>query len=529
MTDDYLCLYTVGGRGVTLIESIGWRTPDFENNVAALLRKHVADGSVLILNDAVEQHYRKEKISKLTALDRSNIIKRRLGIAFPNYPTRAALQIKSKKKKGETQDEGNLFLFAATPSTDAFKRLLEAIRRSDSGISKYCLLPIESVGLVDKIADKLAKENKQLEKATWRILLGQHHGGGLRQIVTKDGQIALTRITPVVLPEDTNAAQWASEVVQEIQSTISYLGRFGYQGNDGLDIILVSRPDFGDLVGDLINVQCNFSAVNMQRASDLSGMNTGRNLDPHYADPLHVAWIAKKVQPALVMKSSEVEKIANPRKAAFAALLLLTAALAYFCYYNATEIQALNANTLNLKEVNILKVQAEQIYQDEVKRKESLGINVTLIQSSLDVYKKLDAQSFDALPVIKDIGEELKELQADTFNVTTERPNDAAPTDPNVPNPTFTKAVTMTLKFTFPGTIKPQDGNEQIEKLRSRLALKLPDFTVQVSKQLADLSYTGQFSNETGYTAEERSPDETYTGEITIQRTLTNAPPSSGT
>lgn len=533
LTDDALCVYKVGGREVRLTETLGWRAQDFEAILAGILQKEVGDGSVLILNDAVEQHYRKEKIAKLTALDRANIIKRRLNIAFPNYPTRAALPLKEKKRKGVKTPpaEENVFLFAATPSTDSFKRLMESIRRSDSGISSYRLLPIESIGLVDKISDRLAKDTKQSERATWCIMLGQHHGGGLRQIVTKGGQIALTRITPVIAPDDTNAAQWASEVVQEIQSTISYLGRFGYSQDDGLDIILVCRPDFGDLVGDMINISCNYNTINLQRAAELAGINVGRNLDPHYADPLHVAWAAKKVQPTLPMASREIEAIANPRKAAFFGMLLLTAAFGYLSYNISNEIQAVNSNTLNLVEVNKLKVAADQIYADEIKRKESLGIDVNLIQNSLAVYKDMNAQSFDALPVIQTVGEELRDLHIDTLTVSSDRPAGGAadaPIDPNAATATFSKSVSLVAGFIFPGTIRPQDGNKQIANLRDRLAAKLPDYTVQVTKQLADLSYTGEFTNETGLTAQKRSAQDVYTAEITIQRNITNAP-SSGT
>ena len=89
LSDDALCIYKVNSKGATLLNSYGWKIPDFEGEVAAALNHEVGDGSVYILNDAVEQHYRKEKINKLPIFDKTNIINRRLNIAFPSYPTRA--------------------------------------------------------------------------------------------------------------------------------------------------------------------------------------------------------------------------------------------------------------------------------------------------------------------------------------------------------------------------------------------------------------------------------------------------------
>ncbi len=517
-------MYKAGPRGVTLVNSFGWRSADFENNVAAALNEEVGDGSVYILNDAVEQHYRKEKINKLTALDRKNIIDRRLNIAFPSYPTRAALPLKEKKGKGLPLSKEHLFLFAAVPSTDSFRKLLEAIRRADCTVADYCLLPIESVDLVEKIAAKVAKENRQLERSGWSILLGQHQGGGLRQIVIKGGQIALTRITPVVMPEAQNAAQWASDVVQELQSTISYLSRFGYAQNDGLDIILISKPDFGALVEDMINIPCQFSSLTLQRAAEFAGVTVGRKQDQHYADPLHIAWRAKKPRNVMAMQSKEIDAVANPRKVAFFAMLLLTAGIGYFAFTVASEALTLYGDKQNLVEVNKMKVLADQMYDDEIKRKESLGIDVKLIQGSLAIYKDIDKITFDPLPVLEIAGQELKDLRMDGVTLKADMPEPPKP-DPNNPSAEpvpLTRQAAVTLKFSFPGTIKPEDGNEKIEQLRKRIAKKLPGYKVDVSKQLADLTYTGQLTNETGFTAVKRRAEEVYTGEILIQKDISD-------
>ncbi len=523
LTDDSLCIYKVSSRSANLVHNFGWRTPDFEVNVADVLNREAGTGSIYILNDTVEQHYRKEKVGKLNIVDKKNIIARRLNMAFPSYPTRAFVEIKDKSKKKKSGDQETLYLFSAVPSTDALRKLLDAIKRSDCTVSSYCLLPMESVELVEKLSSKLAKENRQTERSVWSILIGQHHGGGLRQVVIKGDQIALTRITPVSQPVEGNGAQWASDVVQEIQSTISYLARFGYTQNDGLDIMMVAKPDYGALVEGMLNIRCQFHLLTLQRAAELAGLNVGRDLDPHYAEALHVAWFAKKLRPSMPMKSREIENISKPRKAAFLAALILTAAMGYFLFNLSIEYQAINAAKQNVAEVQRMQVLADQIYQEEIKRKESLGIDIKLIQSSISIYKNFDQMTFDPLPALEIIGAQLKDLRIDEILIDqSEAPNTtgAVNADGSAAN---NKAVRIILKFTFPGTTKPQDGNKQLENFNNRLTQKLSGYSVTVLKQLADLTYTGTVVSETGISAERRKASDVYTGEIEIKKEIVNA------
>lgn len=512
----------MASRGVTLVDSFGWRTPDFEKNVAATLKRQVGSGSIYILNDTVEQHYRKEKINNLNMVDRKNIVARRLNMAFPNYPTRAYYELKDKKKKPSV-DKETLFLFSAIPSTDSLRKLLEAIKQSDCTVANYCLLPIESVDLVEKLASKVAKENRQSERSVWNILIGQHSSGGLRQIVIKNNQIALTRITPVVQPLSDNGAQWAADVVQEIQSTISYMARFGYAPDDGLDIILVAKPDFGALAESMLNIQCHFTVLTLQHAAELAGVNVGRNQEQYYSEALHLAWHAKKMNPVMPMKSREIESVANPRKGAFFAMLLLTAAFGYLAFNVASEALALNAAKANLIEVQKMQVLADQIYQEELKRKESLGIDIKLIQGSFAIYNEFEKLTFDPLPVLEVVSKVLKELRINSMEMSeVETPSansynaDGSPAGP-------TKQVTLRLNFEFPGTVRPQDGNAQLQALTRRIVGQLPNYQVRFSKQLADLTYTGELASETGFTAVKRRAEEVYTGEIEIIKDLGNA------
>lgn len=528
-SDDSVMLYRVTAAHTNLLFQLGWREPLFEKELARRLNQYVADGNVIILNDTVEQHYRKEKISKLSPLDRNNIINRKLAIAFPGYPIRAALPLKEPKKKGVKDDNSgkdHLFLFAAIPSGEGYRKITESIKLAECGLKSFSLLPIESTSLVDKIFDKLETENPAQEKSLWRVLIGQHEGGGLRQIVVKNGQIALTRMTPVVLPEEGNGAEWASDVAQEFESTLSYLSRFGFSPNDGIDVALIGAHDVTSLVGDMISVPVNFYPLTVSRAADLVGIKLGATgQQSNFANPLHAAWISKKTKLKLPLNAKDLETVVKPRKIAFFASFLLLGLIAYGGFMSIDEFLNASHARKNLEIVEAKKIEAERIYQDEIKRKEALGIDITLIQGTLDVFKDIDNQYVDPLPLIKTVSENLQNLKLDSFELSTEFSSAgsaaavgaAAPTGINTTAPIG--QATLLLKFVFPGETKPQDGNAEMDAFANRLKQALPDHKVEVTKNLADLSFTGQLQDIAGAAAGEQSKSD-FTAEVTITKEI---------
>ena len=88
----------------------------------------------------------------------------------------------------------------------------------------------------------------------------------MRQIVIKDGELALTRMTPV--SEDTsNVVRWASEVHQEFKATMSYLTRFGFQQEDGLHIITIANAPCSEALQEMIEEPCKFSGLTSVEAA----------------------------------------------------------------------------------------------------------------------------------------------------------------------------------------------------------------------------------------------------------------------
>lgn len=527
LTDDGVTLHQVKGKTVSFVGSETWKGEGFDSRIEQLLYP-VRGTSVTILNDAVEQHYRKEKVVVVTLLDKKNMVQRRLNVSFPNYPMRAAMALKAEVDKAAPKQEGprgEPYLFAAVPSTESYSRLVRGLSQSEVGVSGYGLLPVESVQMVKTLSGKLAQRWGGTSGATWSILIGQHHGGGLRQIVIRGGELALTRVTPVDEPNPEAVEIWAGDVSQELQATLSYLSRFGYSPEDGINIMVVGNPQYTALLEDLINVPCNFEALSPLEAGRLLNISLR---DPqgasHYADGLHAGWVAKKVGLTLPLVSRELQAIARPRKTATAIMLGLNVILAGALYISSEEAQGIYRASRNLEVAENRKTEIDRLYQEEVKRKEMMGIDVNLIKGSLDIHGRLFSQRTDVLALIEDVSRSLETLRIDGFEYKNEgdaltAPN-ANPSDPATK--ANTRNVSLVLKLSFAGNIRPQDGNKDMQELANRISQKIlaKGYEIEVSKPLEDLTYKGEIDREVGLTASARATSERYQAEITIKKAM---------
>ena len=522
ITDEGLLIYTAGGGKAAFRRLVPWETQNFENVVSNMIQKDCGGKPVLILNDMVEQHYRKERVPKVGSLDKANVVRNRLAVAFPSYAIRAALplneKLKPQKEQAGPMSGGSVFLFAAVPMTEALNKTFEAVKKSFATISGFCLLPVESSTMAIKLSEKLiSKPAIGGGRSHWTILIGQQRNGNLRQVVTRNKDLALTRLTPIVeTDEDPN--MWAAEVTQEFKATMSYLSRFGYTDQDQLDIILIGNRNATDKVGELLTVDCDFRGVTVHEASKILGLSL-RNVDSQKnADYLHVAWATKKLQYTLPMKSARLDAVLAPRMAASAATILLTLSLTGLVAvgaYDASRYSTLNEqidtkqNTLNAIDLK---------YSKEVDKKNKMGIDVELIQASLDVDEELEKQEFDPLELVKIVGEAVGPgLRIDNYNMELQEKLN------RMGRPTGQKQIITTVDFSFPDEIKPQQGNAIIERMKRNLERRVDEgYKVSITKEVQDLSYTGVLTEKSGIALNDQQDNRDYKAQISITGDLQN-------
>lgn len=510
ISDEALLIYSVGSKGVVFIEAVPWSSDEFEDSVSVIISKDCGGKPVLILNDMVEQHYRKEKVPNVGVLDKKNVVQRKLKVAFPNYPVRAALPLKEKIKKTDASLGGDIYIFAAVPASDAFEKTMAAISLSLAPVAGFCLLPVESSDMIKKLADKLASKGDK--KAQWTIFMGQHQSGGLRQIVIRNGELALTRMTPISETDD-DPVLWAKDVNQEFQATMSYLSRFGFSPSDGLNVILISEPGTGDIVSELIDAPCNFYSITSDDAADLLKLNIGTRNVAYHAGALHIAWIGGKSRFILPMKAKQIDRVSQPRKmAAFASIILLLSSL-FLGYQMLDNMQVVLETKSDIEGISHRKGQLDLQYSKEVKRKEDLGYNIKLIQSSLAVYENLERKKINALPLLYRVGVALgRDMRIDHFDLKRGKRGMIKKMLNGGKSPLFVAVMQMT----FPSTTNAEKGNAEVQALRSRLQKALPDHVVKITKLLEDYEYSEEIVVETG-DAKQKASSQDYVAEINIE------------
>ncbi|HEY0900948.1 MAG TPA: hypothetical protein VGD95_02375 [Micavibrio sp.] len=517
IADDALFIYSVTARAARFIDAVAWGADDFVRTVELLLRKECGGKPVLILNDMTDQYFKGgQRLPNVGMMDKQGVLKRKLQVAFPNYPIRGALQIKQKKgerpapgtdKAASARVAGDLYLFAGVPMAEPLVKTFEAVKASMVAVAGFTLLPVEASDMVRALSVKLAA--KERRPSEWAIFIGQHQSGALRQVVTRNGQLAMTRITGVAAPDgDYNA--WAMDVYQEFKATLGYLSRYGYGGDDTTDLMVVATPEASDALERLVDVPCHYTSFTANEAARLLGMTIGVQENAGFADALHAAWCGRKSKFILKMDAAELTRIHQPRQAAAAVIFMLLAGTAYLAWDTASGMQSMLAAQSEISEQKRILGQVQAEYDQEVKRLEEMGFDVKLIQAGLNTFQSLETARMDVVTLLKKISDGLgNELRIDKITVNDlaynqakqsavdlTRLRDAAVAAAN--GQELQSNVETTIHMSFPQTITPEEGRKQIDDLERRLKSILPTSIVWIEKNVGSKDYTETTSGEVG-------------------------------
>lgn len=541
LSDEGLNVYDVAASKTILMDTIPWETQDFEDTVADIIRHKMRGRSLILFNDMVEQHYRKERIPKISALDRANIVERRLTAAFPSYPMRAALRLKDKSAaaKGET---GDVYLFAAVPLSDNVRKTLSAVRLAHATVSGFGLLPVESASMVQILSKKLGKGLDR--PSVWSVFVGQHQSGGLRQVVTRNGELALTRMTPIIDSDD-DPDVWAAEVVTEIKGTMSYLSRFGFDANDGLDVTVIASNATADLISSNIDFDCNLNVLTAAEAGSLLGLRLGVQKEQRYADPLHISWVGKKSTLTLPLKSAAINDIARPMRVAMVSMVALLCIAGYLGYLTMDSYSVWKKSRSQLAGAQQSLETTRTEHSTEMEAKKAAGVDFEKIDKTTKIYDLLDKQSLSPLVFLDKLGRALGPdiaLQSLTIKpskalkpgdegyvepVTEEQTAEAAPAEEAgdgtvivTPESEPGTEYEVVLRILFPEGMDPKLGVTQVNELFARLQKAFPEYKMEIIKQVADLSYTGNFVGQSSTIAEPANNPEKLEAEIMIRGIL---------
>jgi hypothetical protein len=397
-------LYAPLGKGIERETAISWEVPNFDEQLVEALDSKHRGKSVLVIFDGADQTYRKEEnIPKLSPIDRPRFVKRKLELAFPSYPIRASLEIKPAKAKKQfiqlkaAKEEARSYLFVALPDTDQLDRIGNALYETGVPVSGFGLLPLESTGMVAELAGKVFAG--QGKPSRWAVVISQHETGGLRQVVVKDGNLALTRLTPTS-EAGTSGTGWVDEVTREFKATLTYISRFGYTDADGLDVVVIC----GDVEKQFFDPKTlpvtHFQCINAGEALRHLGAKSFGFEKTNFGDAVHAAWAGKKGGLKLAVRVPSIHRIMAPRLAARAASGVLAVGVVGLLGLTAVDLQAYAGLQSEIGDKQNQKSMLSREYEQESKAFEGLPVRPDAVRATLGVKKLLEKNTINLRPIL---------------------------------------------------------------------------------------------------------------------------------
>lgn len=496
-------LYAPLGKGVERETAISWDVPNFDEQLVEALNGKHKGKSVLVIFDGADQTYRKEEnIPKLSPIDRPRFVKRKLELAFPSYPIRASLEIKPPKKKKQfislkaPKEQPRSYLFVALPETDQLDRIGNALFETGVPVAGFGLLPLESTGMVEELSEKLfAGKGK---RSRWSVVIGQHETGGLRQVVVKDGNLALTRLTPTS-EAGTSGTGWVEEVTREFKATLTYISRFGYTDADGLDVVVVC----GDVEKQFFDARAlpvtNFQCVNAGEALRAIGAKSFGFDQTNFADAVHAAWSGRKGMLRLPVRVPSIHRIMAPRLGARVASVVLSVSLLGLLGFTAVDFKEYAAlqDDISQRENQLGMLKRE--YAEESKIFDGLPVKPDAVKAALNVKKLLETNTINLRVLMHTLKKALpSDVKLENFSLE-HAPGPAlkigakggAPARGGVQkllrgtpkeDPADKGEVTIKFKFTLPQAMAAEQKVARADALQKALEAAFPGFTVMLQQ-----------------------------------------------
>ncbi|HEY1096120.1 MAG TPA: hypothetical protein VGF14_02670 [Alphaproteobacteria bacterium] len=517
--NDALHHYVCRGHTTYLQEEYHWDQPDLVRALTAALQAAGRNAPVLVLLDQAEQQYRKEVLPKVSVMDRTKVVDRKLAMTFPQLPYRAAFNLKPSSSHHhagtETTTNEPTLLLAGAPQTPELTKVMQAITDSEVLFSGLALVPTEATSMINRFIKLLHERTQVIDRPRWTVLLTHQKTGGLRQIVLQDGQLALTRLTPVFIADENELGGVRDIMVREFQATLNYLARFGYMPADGIDVIVVTSELLGEALQQVNLPVTHLYTLSVSEATRL--LKAGPKAaaaDTLYSDGLLSALMAtqRRVMP---LQNASLKPLQQGRKAVlYTSRILAATIIGLVAYVGLNQMQIFEVkNKIETAENDFRILQVR--YNDLAKKLNTLKYLPEMVQAVLNVRDELVKTNLNVEPTVQAIVAlvdkgtmKVKKLSVDPLKVESENiggPAPAPPLDTSVP--TFPPRITVTLEVGFVSADVEQNAR-LTEQLATQLRSKFTQHNIRVMKIIGNLSVenTVQGLSEQVSTAELTAP-----------------------
>ena len=219
----------------------------------------------------LDQAYVAQTLPPVSSMGIQSLLKRRLNRDMANQEIRGALLLGREK----TGRKDWLAMMIALERTPAVNKWLDLIMEQPNRLAGIYLVPVEAQSYIKRIQNKIdpvkknkkTKELKDSNEEKWDFLVSHHKTGGFRQVILRNGVLALSRLTQPI--GDSSPEVTAGNVEQEIQQTIEFMKRLGYHESAQLHILAVVAQSVKSLID---TSRIKFTRLNVFTPFEIAGM-----------------------------------------------------------------------------------------------------------------------------------------------------------------------------------------------------------------------------------------------------------------
>lgn len=370
--------------------------PDPETGAAEILTALSLNPSapVRVLIDAFEQHFREEKVPKVNVLDQGKVVRRHLQVAFPGNNLEGAIP------QGQDREGNRFWLFMAVPPTSQVERWLATLEDAGRPPVGVHSLPLESLEMLEALAP-----GASMGGVRWRMLFSFDMAGGLRQIVSKQGRMVVTRLTPP--PAEESSADPVAAVMRDFAQTLTYIKRMGYQRGDQLDVVVLADGVFADHLRTQSWDAHSTTVLSPHEAAARLGIPKATKAGSPYADVLHAGLLATRRKPIMSLRWANAPAVDWRRliiaKGTLAATLTTLLLIAGAASLGTDALELLDQRAVQEEQL----ATAQRRLADEVARQKALPYTSTQIREALALDATLSNGDIAPLPVLTGLDQAL--------------------------------------------------------------------------------------------------------------------------
>lgn len=230
--------------------------PDGEDRLRAMLDGH-GRVPITIVIDVLEQHYREVSVPPANMLDRRRIIRRKVKQTYDDDHLTSYLKVGyADDPAGNRAGREHRYLLIGLQQSEELNNWIRMIERTGQPITGLRLLPMEAIGLMNRLSRSASAAPRQAETTPdgeddgeraapreeetvpWQMLVIRQRVSGFRQVVVNRGRLVFTRLTPNIEP-DAESARAVDVIENEFRSTLAYIRRLSYADADRMEMVLV--------------------------------------------------------------------------------------------------------------------------------------------------------------------------------------------------------------------------------------------------------------------------------------------------